>query len=166
MKKAFTLIEIAVASGVFVLIVSLLVIGFLNLKKAQNLFASQLIAYDNLKFAMEKINREVRTGWGFSSLDNKQLNFCDRNGKPVKVYLEEDKIYYNNLPITDSNLLKITDLSFQLTETTSQNNNFSYITRVHYKIKGEIKKPTQIPFEFSQLIAPRTTLLNIQGSCQ
>ena len=64
-EKGFTLLEMIVALGVFAVAALLSTSSLLSLTDAQKKTASLSSAYDNLRFALETIAKDIRTGGDF-----------------------------------------------------------------------------------------------------
>lgn len=65
MKKGFTLAETLVAVGLFSIIVTIAVGGFVNALRAQRQVAALIAAQSNASLALEQMAREIRTGYLF-----------------------------------------------------------------------------------------------------
>jgi prepilin-type N-terminal cleavage/methylation domain-containing protein len=65
-KKGFTLIEILVAVGIFAIVATLSVASLLVLTSAEKRAAGVQSSQDNMRFAVEAISREIRTGRNFT----------------------------------------------------------------------------------------------------
>ncbi len=73
-RKGFTLVELIVAVGLFLAIVSIAVGGFIQSLGAQRQIAGLIAAENGISLALEQMAREIRTGY----------NFChDANGNPL-----------------------------------------------------------------------------------
>jgi prepilin-type N-terminal cleavage/methylation domain-containing protein len=64
-KKGFTLIELLITVGLFVVIVTIAVGGFVNAIHTQQQVASLISSESNVSLALEQVAREVRTGYLF-----------------------------------------------------------------------------------------------------
>jgi prepilin-type N-terminal cleavage/methylation domain-containing protein len=65
MKKGFTLIEMLVTVGLFAIIVTIAVGGFVNAERTQRQVASLISAQSNVSLALEQMSRDIRTGYLF-----------------------------------------------------------------------------------------------------
>ncbi|MBI2609849.1 type II secretion system protein [Candidatus Giovannonibacteria bacterium] len=65
MKKGFTLFEMIVAVGIFALVMVIALGTIFSILDAQRKAIALQTAYDNLRFAMESMSKEIRTGTGF-----------------------------------------------------------------------------------------------------
>jgi prepilin-type N-terminal cleavage/methylation domain-containing protein len=68
MKKGFTLIEMLVTVGLFAIIITIAVGGFVNAIRTQQQVSSLISAQSNVSLALEQMTREVRTGYLFCHL--------------------------------------------------------------------------------------------------
>jgi four helix bundle protein len=87
----FTIVELLVAIGLFSVVVSISVGGFINSLRAQRQIAALISADSNVSIAMEQMAREIRTGSGFS-LTTGRLNFINSSGEETGYYLNGDVI--------------------------------------------------------------------------
>ena len=62
MKRGFTLLEMIVALGIFAVVALISTSILLSLTDAQNKAFSMQDAYDNLRFALETMSKDIRTG--------------------------------------------------------------------------------------------------------
>jgi prepilin-type N-terminal cleavage/methylation domain-containing protein len=67
MKKGFTLIEMLITVGLFVVIITIAVGGFTNAIRTQRQVSSLISAQSNVSIALEEMAREIRTGYLFCS---------------------------------------------------------------------------------------------------
>lgn len=64
-RNGFTIIELLVAMGIFVLLLGVVVGIFLNALRTQRSLVALMAANDNASLALEQMMREIRTGSGF-----------------------------------------------------------------------------------------------------
>src|SRR3990167_2279021 len=85
----FTLIELMVALGVFMVVMTITLSAFLNIMDIQKKTEAFRKVNDNLNFAMEAIMREIREGKGYSAADCSGADFCftGKDGKAIKYQL-------------------------------------------------------------------------------
>jgi len=115
----FTLIELIVALGVFMVVMTITLSAFLNIMDIQKKTEAFRKVNDNLNFAMEAMMREIREGKGYSAADCSGADFCftNKDGKAVKYqlngggYMERKEEADEWLRMT-SDGIKITRLSF------------------------------------------------------
>ena len=88
-KTGFTLIEILVSLGVFMVVMTITMAAFLNISDIQKKTEAFRKVNDNLNFAMEAMMREIREGKSYSNSGD-SFTFDGKSG---------DKITYalNNL---------------------------------------------------------------------
>ena len=78
-RKGFTLIELMVTVGLFVIIITIAVGGFTNAIRTQRQVSSLISAQSNVSLALEQMARQIRTGYLFcNTLGNTQAG----NGLP------------------------------------------------------------------------------------
>src|SRR3989339_1212243 len=115
----FTLIELIVALGVFMVVMTITLSAFLNIMDIQKKTEAFRKVNDNLNFAMEAMMREIREGKGYSAADCSGADFCftGKDGKAVKYqlngggYIERKEEADEWLRMTSGGI-KITRLSF------------------------------------------------------
>ena len=82
----FTLIELMVALGVFIIIATIATGGFVSALRSQRQVAALISANNNVSLALEQMAREIRTGRNFcepSSCPPSQLSFYNAPGEFV-----------------------------------------------------------------------------------
>ncbi|KKT19181.1 MAG: hypothetical protein UW04_C0049G0003 [Parcubacteria group bacterium GW2011_GWB1_43_8] len=115
----FTLIELIVALGVFMVVMTITLSAFLNIMDIQKKTEAFRKVNDNLNFAMEAMMREIREGKSYSDADCSGADFCftNKDEKDIKYQLNEEG-YIERKEGTDewlrmtSDGIKITRLSF------------------------------------------------------
>ena len=115
----FTLIELIVALGVFMAVMTITLSAFLNIMDIQKKTEAFRKVNDNLNFAMEAIMREIREGKGYISASCSGAGFCftSKDGKAIKYelnaggYIERKEATGDWVRMT-SDGIKITNLSF------------------------------------------------------
>ena len=113
------MIELIVALGVFMVVMTITLSAFLNIMDIQKKTEAFRKVNDNLNFAMEAMMREIREGKGYSAADCSGADFCftNKDGKAVKYqlngggYMERKEEADEWLRMT-SDGIKITRLSF------------------------------------------------------
>jgi len=120
-KKGFTLIELIVALGVFMVVMTMTLSAFLNIMDIQKKTEAFRKVNDNLNFAMEAMMREIREGKSYcpsGCTDDKTFSFVNKDGDTVKYEWDETGKYIKRKKSTDEPLrmtsdgIKITRLSF------------------------------------------------------
>ena len=94
-QKGFTLIEIVVSAGIFGVIMLIVVGMFSRFTLVQRYSIAQQGLSEDIRFAMELISREVRTGYGstFEVLPTGDgVSFRNQNGACVGYKLIDEKI--------------------------------------------------------------------------
>jgi len=75
-RGGFTLIEALVAVGLFGIVISVAVGGFVKALRTQSQITALLSANGNASLAIEQIAREVRTGYKFTCNPDLQFGLC------------------------------------------------------------------------------------------
>jgi len=68
-NHAFTLIEMIIAMGIFVVMLSIAAGGFLSVVRAQRIASSLMAVSDSMHITLERMMREMRTSYNFCNLD-------------------------------------------------------------------------------------------------
>ena len=80
----FTLVELMIASGLFIILISIATGAFINTLRTQRIITNLSESLNNTSFAIEQIAREVRVGFGFESGgDEDTLQFFNSSGNEV-----------------------------------------------------------------------------------
>src|SRR3989344_706601 len=119
-KTGFTLIELIVALGVFMVVMTIILSAFLNIMDIQKKTEAFRKVNDNLNFAMEAMMGEIREGedycpsggvtgtFSFTNKDDKKVNYR-LNGEHIERQIPSESISWLMLA---SDEIKITKLSF------------------------------------------------------
>jgi len=91
-KNGFTLVELVVAIGIFIILMSIAAGGFIQMLRNQRIVASLMAANDNMSLILEIIGREIRTGYNFNKVSNTELEFVNAYDLKVKYRLNEGAI--------------------------------------------------------------------------
>lgn len=86
MKNGFTLVELLVSVGLFAVVVSIAVGGFVSVLRSQRQAAAFLAVNTNVGLAIEQMAREIRTGYGFCTYRSCQLSelgFINARGENI-----------------------------------------------------------------------------------
>ncbi|KKR88938.1 MAG: hypothetical protein UU85_C0001G0130 [Candidatus Wolfebacteria bacterium GW2011_GWA2_42_10] len=86
-KNGFTLVELIVSMGLFVVLTSIAVGGFVNVLRNQRIAVSLITVNDNTGLTLEQMAREIRTGYNFSKISNTELEFVNSYNFKVKYRL-------------------------------------------------------------------------------
>lgn len=84
-RKGFTIVELLVSIGLFSVIVSIAMGGFVRALRTQRQIVALINANSNISLVVEQISREIRTGYNFPSVSGPQssLDFTDAKGNNV-----------------------------------------------------------------------------------
>ena len=117
----FTLIELIVALGVFMVVMTITLSAFINIMDIQNKTESFRKVNDNLNFAMEAMMREIREGKNYChACPEGTISFTDKDGKAIEYklnteeYIIERKENSGGWIRMTSEGVKITRLSFSV----------------------------------------------------
>lgn len=91
MNKGFTLIEMIVATAVFIVVIVSAMAAFLNMSDIQRKTTAFRAINDNLNFAVETMTREIRSGSGYNSSVN-SFSFTNVNGDGITYALSSDRL--------------------------------------------------------------------------
>jgi len=166
MKKGFTLIEILVSVGIFLIVVMIAIGSIMSIFNANRKAQSLGIITNNLNFAFESMIRDMRTGSNYV-LDNPQsLTFKDKDGNDVVYSLSGgfiDKNYPNDTSLASGHItseeVTIDSMIFQVkgnndNVVTNPGDHLPPIILLHIKgHAGAIK--TQSDFNIQTLITSR-----------
>lgn len=65
-KNGFTLIELIIALGIFVILISIAIGGFINALRGQRVAVGLMEINDNMGLVLEQMAREIRMGYNFN----------------------------------------------------------------------------------------------------
>jgi prepilin-type N-terminal cleavage/methylation domain-containing protein len=82
-KKGFTLPELLVAMGLFLIVVTIATGAFVQSLRTQRSAIELIAVNDNANIILEQMAREIRTGTGFSSPNTSELRFTNYLGQAV-----------------------------------------------------------------------------------
>lgn len=122
LKNGFTLIELIVALGVFMVVMTITLSAFLNIIDIQKKTEAFRKVNDNLNFAMEAMIREIREGRKYcsSACAGGTFSFTNKDGDAVKYELDETGKYIKRTKLPGESLrmtsdgVEITNLSFSV----------------------------------------------------
>ena len=92
--RGFTLIEVIIVLGIFVILISIAIGGFIDSLRGQRVVVGLMEINDNMGLVLEQMSREIRLGYNFVPAAS-QLQFQNSKG--------EDVLYKLNLEGDDSN---------------------------------------------------------------
>jgi len=108
----FTVIELLVGIGLFAMVMTALTGAFLTTFRSQRQAFAFLATQNNVRYALEKMAREMRTGSGFSSSQTDLISFTNDKGESVTYCLAGSAIRrdsgacsVNSPAITASNVI-------------------------------------------------------------
>lgn len=73
-NKAFTLVELLIAVGLFIAVISIASVAFIQGLRIQRSTAALMEVNDNVSLVLEQMSREIRTGYRFCAADAPILN--------------------------------------------------------------------------------------------
>lgn len=111
-QKGFTIIELMVAVGLFLIVVSIAAAVFVQSLRTQRQVVGLMAANDNASLTLEQMTREIRLASQFTSTCAR-LSFTNYFGEAVSYELNNDAIERNGRPLTASNV-KVHYLCFTL----------------------------------------------------
>jgi prepilin-type N-terminal cleavage/methylation domain-containing protein len=83
MKKGFTLVELLITVGLFVIIITIAVGGFTNAIRTQRQVSSLISAESNVSLSLEQMARQIRTGYLFCNTYKNETAVA--GGNPIGV---------------------------------------------------------------------------------
>ena len=84
-RKGFTIVELLVSIGLFAVIISVAMGGFVRALRTQRQVVALINANSNVSLVVEQLAREIRTGYNFPSVSGAQtsLAFTDAKGETI-----------------------------------------------------------------------------------
>lgn len=95
LRAAFTLVELLVSIGIFAVITTIAVGGFVSVLKSERQVAGLLAANSNISLSIEQMAREMRTGYNFCTVRScllSELNFRNARGDDITYRLQSGAI--------------------------------------------------------------------------
>lgn len=83
-KNGFTMVELLVSMGVFLILMSIVSGGFISALRTQKELVGLISINDNANLTLEQIMRELRTGYHFSKISESEFEFV--NSENIVVY--------------------------------------------------------------------------------
>jgi len=90
--RGFTIIELLVAMGLFVILVGIASGGFIKVLRMQRLIVELMSANDNVSSALEQMAREIRMGYDFNKISETELQFVNTYDIKVSYKLNDKTI--------------------------------------------------------------------------
>ena len=90
-KNGFTLIELIITLGIFLILISIAIGGFINALRGQRVAVGLMEINDNMGLVLEQMAREIRTGYDFIPASG-ELQFRNVKGKAVSYKLNNNII--------------------------------------------------------------------------
>lgn len=104
-NNGFTLAELVISVGLFTILMSIAVGGFIQAMRNQRMIISLMAINDGMSLTMEQMAREIRTGYNFctknypittlsecNSLDNSEIQFVNAKNQVVRYRLSNSGI--------------------------------------------------------------------------
>lgn len=82
-RRGFTIVEMLVAMGLFITVVTIVTDVFIQSLRSSRTTVALINANANASVALEQMSRELRTGSGFSSPGSSEISFANSFGSPV-----------------------------------------------------------------------------------
>jgi len=158
-RKGFTLVEILIATGIFVMVMITLSQVYISIIKTERIAYALLNAENNIRNNLEIIGRSVRMGKNFELtndnsklcfdyyLDNKWQRWCyqyDKDSKKLFQIIESEK-----LEMLDPSL-SLEDFHFYPIKSTNSQVSFIITLKVTTKVKNQ-----EFSFHLQTAITPR-----------
>lgn len=90
-RDGFTLPELLVSMGLFLIVISIVTGTFVQSLRTQRASVELIAVNDNTNLALEMMAREIRTGVGFSSPVDGELRFTNYKGEAVVYRLDNER---------------------------------------------------------------------------
>jgi len=88
-SQGFTLIELIVTLGIFVILISIVIGGFINALRGQRVAVGLMEINDNMGLVLEQMAREIRMGYDFILVSG-ELRFTNSSNKSVSYRLNNN----------------------------------------------------------------------------
>jgi type II secretory pathway pseudopilin PulG len=88
----FTIVELLVAMGLFMVLVGIATGGFVKTLRTQKAIVGLMAANDNMNLALEQMAREIRTGYNFSKISDSEFQFVNAHNQVVWYRLNQGAI--------------------------------------------------------------------------
>ena len=149
-RRGFTLLEVIISMGIFFVVVIIAIGAVLSINRA-HIKASNLQAIqDNLRFTLEFITKEIRSGKSYAVISPTQISFTDSGGNFVSYCLLGEAIHRLTAigacdasppaPLTGDDII-VEQLKFLLIDTASEGGVDAVQPRMTIAIKARTKNP-------------------------
>ncbi|PIU98419.1 hypothetical protein COS61_01505 [Candidatus Wolfebacteria bacterium CG03_land_8_20_14_0_80_40_12] len=91
-NSGFTVVELLIAMGLFVILSGIATGGFIKALKSQQEIVNLMEVNDNMSLTLEQISREFRTGYNFSKISDVETQFVNSRNEVVLYRLNEGAI--------------------------------------------------------------------------
>lgn len=93
-KQGFTIIELLVAMGVFLVVIAIAIGGFVQALRTERQTTALINANNNMSLVIEQMDREIRTGYNFCATG--LTNQCDENNGQIFSFINAngDQVTY------------------------------------------------------------------------
>ncbi len=88
----FTMVELLVAMGLFVILMGIATGGFIRTLRTQKAVVALMAANDNASLTLEQMTREIRTGYHFTKLSEAEFQFINADNVIVFYRFNEEAI--------------------------------------------------------------------------
>ncbi len=154
----FTIVELLVAMGLFVILTAIAVASFTQALRGERRLTATMNVDANASIALEQMAREIRTGYIFSQSGTQSLSFTSSQKKGIAVSYALDgngAIARNGVPMTSGNV-RVSSLKFLIT----QNNDcdpwrITIVMTVGQKSVSDTSNDVPIQTTVSSRILPR-----------
>ena len=82
-QRGFTIMELLVAMGVFLILISITSSGFISSLRTQRELTGLISINDSVNLTLEQIMREIRTGYNFTKISQNELQFVNSENKII-----------------------------------------------------------------------------------
>ncbi len=83
-SAAFTIVELLVAMALFVILISIAVASFVRALQTERAIASLIDGNTNASLVLEQIGRELRTGYDFQIISNREIQFTNARAAVIR----------------------------------------------------------------------------------
>ena len=82
-QRGFTIMELLVAMGIFLILISIASSGFVSALRTQRELTGLISINDNVNLTLEQMMREIRTGYNFTKISQNELQFINSENKII-----------------------------------------------------------------------------------